>query len=105
VAEVLGQVRATEPGEDIDTVFVVGEQGKYLGHVLIRHLLTQPEQARIESLADSDSLFVRVDTHRNEVERLFSAHNLITIPVLDRNDQLVGRITRNGNRNGNGGEK
>jgi biopolymer transport protein ExbB/TolQ len=105
VAEAVRQIQSARAGEDMDTLFVVGEEGKYMGRILIRDLMAQPEGAQVESIADSESLFVRVDTHAREVETLFNKHNVITIPVLDRNDQLVGRITRNGNRNGNGGEK
>jgi len=99
VADAINRIRAAGIGEheEIDTVFVVDERGKYIGHVLIRNLVTRPEQAQVESLADKTPLFVRVDTHQNEVKDLFSKHNLVSIPVLDHNDQLVGRVTRNGN--------
>jgi Mg/Co/Ni transporter MgtE len=100
VAEAIGKIRAAGVDEDIDTVFVVDEQGKYVGHVRIGHLLTRPEQVRVGSLADTKRLFVRVDTHRDEVTNLFNTHDLISMPVLDHNDHLVGRITRNGNGDG-----
>jgi biopolymer transport protein ExbB/TolQ/predicted transcriptional regulator len=97
VTEAIDILRAAEIGENIDTIFIVDELGKYVGHVLICHLLTRPEKTCVESLANKESPFVQVDTHRKEIQDLFTRHNMETIPVLDHNNRLVGKITRNGN--------
>lgn len=97
VSEAIQKIRNSNIGADCDTVFVVDDQGKYIGDVHIRHLLSRPEHTPIVSLADKNPLFVRVDTHRNELKGLFDEHNLISIPVLDHDDRLVGRVIRNGN--------
>jgi biopolymer transport protein ExbB len=96
VAEAVGMIRAAGISEDIDAVFIVDEQGRFAGRVLVHHLLTRPEQTLVESLTSKESPFVRVDTHRDDVRNLFIRHDLGTIPVLDNNDKLVGRIIRNG---------
>ena len=96
VAETLAAIRAAGLNDDLHTVFVVDEEGRYVGDLQIRLLLTRPEEAQVESLVDSDSLFVRVDTNREEVHQLFRTHNLSTVPVLDHDDLLVGRVIRNG---------
>ncbi len=97
VAEAINKIRTSGAGDDMDAIFVVDEQGKYVGHVLIRYLLTRPEDSQVASLTDKNQLFVRVDTHQNEITNLFHQHDLISIPVLDHEDKVVGRITRNGN--------
>ena len=98
VAQAIDKIRAAETGDDIiGTVFVVNEKGKYAGHVLIRQLLTRPEHVSVESLADTESIFVRVDTHKDQVHDLFSKHDLTNMPVLDYEDRLVGQVSRNGN--------
>jgi magnesium transporter len=96
VAEALAAIRAAGIDEDLHAVFVVDEQGRYIGNLHVRLLLTRPEQTRIESLVDRDSMFVRVDAHREEVRHLIRTHNLSAVPVLDHEDQLVGRVLRNG---------
>ncbi|MFC1762876.1 magnesium transporter [Planctomycetota bacterium] len=93
VAEAIGKIRAQEIDEDFYAVFVVDDHGKYVGDVRLRLLLTKPEQTRIKSIVDTDPLYVYVDTDQEEVRNLFSKHDLITIPVVDRDDRLVGRIT------------
>ena len=96
MAEVLREIRTAGLDEDIHCVFVVDERGRYVGNVPVRLLLIRSEGASIESLVQTDTLFVRVDTHQDEVRNLFRKHDLKAIPVLDHEDQLVGRVTRNG---------
>jgi len=96
VAEAFSRIRSAGIDEDLQAVFVVDEHGRYVGELPLRLLLTQPEHVRVESLVDTDSLFVRVDADRTEVRDLFIRHDVTTMPVLDRDNRLVGRITRNG---------
>jgi biopolymer transport protein ExbB len=102
VADAIGKTRSAGIGEDADSIFVVDEGGKYVGRVRFDHLIHQPEQVRVESLADAQPLFVRVDARPNEIQNLFTEHDLVSLPVLDHNDQLVGRIKRNGNGKSDG---
>jgi len=39
---------------------------------------------------------VRTDTDQKEVQHLLHANGKTTLPVLDRDGQLVGRVSRNG---------
>lgn len=96
VAEAVGKIRAAAIEEDFQEIFVVDEQGRYVGDVPIRLLLTQPEHSRIESLMEAGTLFVRVDADRSQVRDLFHRHDLTMMPVLDHENRLVGRINRNG---------
>ncbi len=96
VAEALEAIRQAGVDEDFHAVFVVDEDGKYIGDLHIRMLLTRPEHAQIESLVDRDSLSVHTDAHREEVGQLFRTHNLSVVPVIDHDGQLVGRVIRNG---------
>ena len=96
VAEALEAIRSAGVDEEFRAVFVVDETGKYVGNLHIRMLLTRPEQTRIESLVDRDSLYVRTDTNKEEVHNLFTTHDLSAVPVLDHDGQLVGRVIRNG---------
>lgn len=96
VAEALEAIRQAGVDEDFHAVFVVDEQGKYVGDLHVRMLLTRPEHAQIESLVDRATPFVRTDAHREEVGQLFRTHNLSVVPVIDHEGQLVGRVIRNG---------
>jgi magnesium transporter len=96
VSQAIDKIRASGISEGIDTVFVVDEKGKYAGCVQIRQLLTQPESISVESLTDMESVFVRLDAHRDEVRDIFCKHDITIIPVLDHEDKLLGYVSKNG---------
>ena len=97
VADAINKIRTSEVGADVDSIFVIDDRNKYVGHILVRHLLTRPEQTPVETIADPTPLYVRVDSHHNEVQQRFRDHDLIHVPVLDHDDRLVGCVKRNGN--------
>ncbi len=106
VAEAIQQIRQAGIQEVIDTLFVIDENGKFIGHVAAGSLLTRPEDTRIETLVEGHPRFVRVDAHESEVENSFNEHNLMRLPILDHDDQLVGHVScaGSGKSNGNGNE-
>ena len=98
VSDAIDKIRNSDIGADTDAVFIVDEHGKYVGHVRVRHLLTRPDQTPIASLADTNPLYVRVDSHRSEFRNRFNEYDLISLPVLDHDGRLVGRVVRNGDK-------
>ena len=105
-AEAIQQIRQVGIQEEIDTLFVIDENGKFIGHAAAGSLLTCPEDTRIETLVEGHPRFVRVDAHESEVENSFNEHNLMRLPILDHDDQLVGHVScaGSGKSNGNGNE-
>jgi len=79
---------------DTDQVFVVDRNFNYLGSLLITSLLTEEPERMVETLINNDySKPVSADADETEVALLFEQRNLISAPVIDENNQLVGRIT------------
>jgi magnesium transporter len=93
IAEAVNKIRAAEIDEDFYSVYVVNKEGRFLGDVRVRFLLTRPESTKIGELIDPDTIYVHVETDQEEVRNIFSKNDLIVVPVLDRNHRLVGRIT------------
>jgi magnesium transporter len=93
VTEAVNKIRAAEIDEDFYSVYVVNKDGRFLGDVRIRFLLTRPESTKIRELIDPDTIYVHVETDQEEVRNIFSKNDLIVVPVLDKNHRLVGRIT------------
>ena len=93
IADAIDRIRTAEVDENISVVFVVDENGKYMGEVYINKLLTRPEKTSISSVVDTNTLFVHVDTKTESVRDLFKKYDLSMIPVLSRDDKLVGHIT------------
>jgi len=93
IGEAVNKIRTAEIDEDFFSVYVVNKAGRFLGDVRVRFLLTRPENTKIHDLIDPDTIYVHVDTDQEEVRNIFSKNDLIVVPVLDRNQRLVGRIT------------
>ncbi|MHC4394452.1 MAG: magnesium transporter [Planctomycetota bacterium] len=93
VAQAVNRIRAAEIDEDFYSVFVVDRNGKFLGDVRIRLLLTRPEDTRINDLVDSNTIYVVAEDDQERVRNVFRDNDLIVVPVLDKAHKLIGRIT------------
>lgn len=93
IAEAVSKIRVAEIDEDFYSVYVVNRDGRFVGDVRVRLLLTRPEDTRIGDLVDPDTIYVNTDTDQEEVRNIFSKNDLIVVPVLDGNHRLAGRIT------------
>jgi magnesium transporter len=93
IAEAVSKIRAAEIEEDFYSVYVVNDDGRFMGDVRLRLLLTRPEQTRIGDLVDPDTIYVTTDMDQEEVRNIFSKNDLIVVPVLDESHKLAGRIT------------
>ncbi len=78
---------------DTDKVFVVDRAYKYLGSIHISTLLTNEAEQNIDPLINTKLKPIPADMPEKEVAHLFEQRNLISAPVVDENDQLIGRIT------------
>lgn len=93
VNEAIERIREAEVDEDFYSVFVVDKQGRFLGDVRIRLLITCTANSHIHDLIDADTIYANVDDDQEDVFNLFKKNDLIVVPVLDKEHKLVGRIT------------
>ena len=93
IKEAINNLQKAEVDEDFFTIFVTDKQGKFIGDVRIRSLLTRAETTKIADLVEKDAIYVTTDTDQEEVRNTFKKNDLIVVPVLDENHRLVGRIT------------
>ncbi|MEO1890648.1 MAG: magnesium transporter [Candidatus Thioglobus sp.] len=78
---------------DTDKVFVVDRAYKYLGSIHISTLLTNEAEQNINPLINKTLKPISADMSEKKVAHLFEQRNLISAPVVDENNQLIGRIT------------
>ncbi|WP_400765267.1 magnesium transporter [Methylosinus sporium] len=94
--EVLDFFRATEPDELPDNffeVFVVDPAYRLLGTVFLDALVRAHPKTRVEEIMQADRRRVQFDEDTEEVARLFERYNLVSVPVVDEAERLVGVIT------------
>ncbi|MDB5649591.1 MAG: magnesium transporter [Hyphomicrobiales bacterium] len=74
-------------------IFVVDPGHRLLGNVFLDRLVRAKRSARLDELMDPDRRRVHVDEDQEEVARFFERYNLISAPVVDDADRLMGVIT------------
>lgn len=79
--------------KDTDQIFVVDKDFKYLGSVYLANLLSNPPETIIGEIITSSMAVIDGNTEEVEVANLFQQRNLISAPVVDENNILIGRIT------------
>jgi len=78
---------------DTDQVFVVDRSFQYIGAIHISTLLTNEAEQNIKPLINTTLKPILARTPEAKVTSLFEQRDLISAPVVDGNNQLIGRIT------------
>ena len=74
-------------------VFVTAPDKKLLGNVFLDRLTRAKRPVRLDAIMDPDRRSVRDSDDREEVARLFERYNIVSVPVVDADQRLVGVIT------------
>jgi magnesium transporter len=74
-------------------VYVVSRRHQYLGRVPLATLVTADPDAPINRVMDTEVAPIRAETTSEDVAKHFADHDLISAPVVDENNVLLGRIT------------
>lgn len=74
-------------------VFVVDGERRFLGTIFLDALIRARPTTGVETIMQVDRRQVKVEDDRETVARLFERYNLVSAPVTDRQDRLVGVIT------------
>ena len=91
---VLRYLRARDELPDVfDQLFVVDRQGHYLGCLRLSDLLTRDPGSTVSDLMDRSVKPIPVDLDDSEVATEFEHHDLVSAPVVDLENVLLGRIT------------
>ncbi|HTN21808.1 MAG TPA: magnesium transporter [Pelobium sp.] len=83
----------SEEIEEFYTIYVVDHFDVLQGIVSLKDIIKSKASARISDLVNSDFVYVKASTDQEEVADLISQYNLTSIPVVDVNMKLLGRVT------------
>ncbi len=94
VENAIGVMRAFEGGvESVSTIYLVDSHGTLSGAVpLIKLVLAQPGTPML-SLTQEPLVSAQENTRDDKVAELFDKYNLVTLPVIDAHNKLVGVVT------------
>jgi magnesium transporter len=74
-------------------VYTVDEESRLQGFVRLRRLVTARPAAQLGDIMSTDVISVSVETDQEEVADLVDKYGFMAIPVVDRNNRLVGAVT------------
>ena len=91
---VLRYLRRFEEIPDItDNLFVVNRNDRFLGNLALSKLLTSSPTTTVREVMNPEVQAIHVNHTDSEVAQLFQRHDLVSAPVIDDQNNLVGRIT------------
>ena len=86
-------IRQSEEMEEFYTINVVDDGNILKGIVSLKDIIKSRYTVQIKDLIKPDFVYVTTETDQEEVARLISQYNLTSIPVVNDDMRLLGRIT------------
>ena len=99
IAEALARVRVAELSPALASqVYVVRPPletptGRYVGVAHVQRLLREAPSALVSGVLDTDLEPIGPGAPLGQVARYFATYNLVSLPVVDENDHLLGAVT------------
>ncbi len=94
VARALERIRATAAKkETIYTSFVVSPERRLKGTVHLEDLILAAPETLLTDIMDGQPVFVTTSTDQEEAAKIMSRYDLQTLPVVDKEERLVGILT------------
>ncbi len=79
--------------EATDAIYVIDSDNKLIGYLSLTTLITTQPDVKVHDVMESSSDAIEVTMSDSDVASLFERRNWVSAPVVDENQQLVGRIT------------
>jgi magnesium transporter len=94
LAAVLENLRGlTELPHHTDQLFVIDRDGGFKGVLPLKRLLVSAPELAVEQLTDSELIRFQAGDAAEEAAQAFERYDLISAPVIDRHNRLIGRVT------------
>ena len=78
---------------NVYTIYVVNKLDQLIGTVSLKRLLLTPEKTFITDIYDNHVVSVKSNNSGEEVARLINKYDLVALPVVNKKNELIGRIT------------
>ena len=99
VADALAAVRQSEISPALASQVFIARQpletptGRFIGMVHYQRLLREPPSTLLGSIVDTNTQGVNPDASLHSVSSYLASYNLLSLPVVDANDRLLGAVT------------
>jgi magnesium transporter len=79
--------------ENLYYLWVVDDFQRLVGVVSLKDLVLEPPETRVSQIMNPEVISVEVTRDQEEVVHLVKKYDLVSMPVVDEHQRLVGRIT------------
>jgi magnesium transporter len=79
--------------ENTDSLYVVDHTGAYIGTLALSQIVTRSRSMTVSNVMSHQVDAIPADMPSNQVAHRFEKHDLISAPVVDDENRLLGRIT------------
>ena len=79
--------------KDIQIIYVINDKYELVGRLPIKYLLLYPDEYPLKDIMDTNVIAVKPNDDQEFVANLVRKYDLYSIPVIDNNKKLIGRIT------------
>ena len=86
-------ISQAEDNDNIDTIYVEDENGRYFGAIELKDLITAREYMKLEDIISTSYPYVYADERSSDCMEELIDYSEDSIPVLDRNHKIIGAIT------------
>jgi magnesium transporter len=93
VAEAIEAIRRYPRKDSFFYVYTVNAEGHLVGVLSLRSLILASPDAKLESIMVRNVVRSAVDASQEEVAQLVAKYDLLSIPVVDMQNRLVGVVT------------
>ena len=94
VGQAMAEIRRTAPDkETINTLYILDDRRELLGTVALRKLLLANDDRKVEDLMNTQVISVRTTDDQELVADTVRKYDLLSIPVVDHENRLVGIVT------------
>lgn len=93
VGEAISRIRQTAVDKETIYTCYVTEHRKLIGMVSVKDLLMAEDSMQIEDIMETNVIYTDTHEDKEEVAKIFNKYDFLAIPVVDREERLVGIVT------------
>jgi len=93
VGEAIKDLQNQEDAEMVFYLYVTDDGNHLAGVVSLRALVTTSSSTKLKTIMTTSVQYVRAETDQEEVAKIVSHYNLLAVPVVDSDDEILGIVT------------
>lgn len=85
--------RIKEKVGEFYNVYVVDDFGKLVGFISLKELMLAEPNLQVKEVMNPEIISIESHTDQEEVAKIFQKYDLVSVPVINHRQKLIGRIT------------